>query len=284
MIKNNENGNSVLITPELFFHHDADAQDTIGQHILVAAVFKGGVVIGSRFDSRLNSKQQWIYPMGNKNLLLWWGDLGDFHQLEHILYAECQQMKRLLGENYVTATYVRKTLRQLLKENSSHANPYAVDFLFITHRSSDQTDLWFTDFRGKLRPLVGFGVLGGYPFFDIEEAAKDQIEKVPTTFKDENQVVEFVKEIMLKSQGGMRSSPLKKALKQLKEIYGQKTFLETKGQALDAARDILFECDPPSKTEEFEFTIFENGKLTSTYLTRKTQKGISVPITDKPLE
>jgi hypothetical protein len=129
-------------------------------------------------------------------------------------------------------------LTPIFRSNYESGRPLGLDIIYADIKKSK---LKIVRFTGDTSVFSGFGILGGYPF----------------PVQTEPLVVKF---------------PVKEAVKKMESIFGEKKCLETMEAAMDAVMKTLFEFDPITKKETYEFTVFEGGVLNSTYIERIQQK------------
>jgi len=146
---NNDQANSggILQTPEFLMFKEERALARIGSHLLIAALFKNGLVIGMRFDKRQNSPMQWLLPINDHLVVAGWGDAGDFGEICQFINHLRISIGNLLSDHYVSIAYLRKNIRSLLKNEYKVGLPHAVDFVFVDVLKSD---LWIVNFIGQV--------------------------------------------------------------------------------------------------------------------------------------
>src|SRR3989338_3289861 len=232
----NQNSSTVIQTSDLFLMKEGDAADKIGRHLLIVACYKNGAVIGSRFDKRQNEEQQWIKKLNSTSLVVGLGQYGCFRSFCDLAdLLKLSITDNFLQERYVTLPVYDKYLTPIIRSAYESGKPLALDIMYVNLRSSK---LKMARFNGDTATYVGFGVLGGYPY---QDRPMHTLTGAETKGKTREQMSEMMKEMF---ESGVRN-PVK-----------------------DAVKAGLFECDPPSKKETFELTVFENGELKSVYLER----------------
>jgi len=255
----NQNSSTVIQTSDLFLMKEGDAADKIGRHLLIIALYKNGAVIGSRFDKRQNEEQQWIKKLNSTSLVVGLGQYGCFRSFCDLAdLLKLSITDNFLQERYVTLPVYDKYLTPIIRSAYESGKPLALDIMYVNLRSSK---LKMARFNGDTATYVGFGVLGGYPY---QDRPMHTLTGAETKGKTREQMSEMMKEMF---ESGVRN-PVKDAVKKMESYYGEKKHLDATDDAMDAVKAALFECDPPSKKETFELTVFENGELKSVYLER----------------
>jgi hypothetical protein len=237
--------NTTLQTPELYEYKRAHGSNRIGSHLLLAALYDNGLVLGRRFDNRRDTELEWLIPINKAEgaFIVCWGDMADYEMLSQFIYNLAESMIETLAVHYATITFLRKRMLKILKDQFSNGSlPLAIDSLFI---DATKNELMFVNFAGEMMGLSRFGVLGGYPYPTVHEIkAGDKTQKA----------------IKLEY-------PLKLALKQLTTFYHDRKSINRK-QTIDVVTNTLFACDPPSKQEKFEIAHFEKGEWHVKYVKR----------------
>ncbi len=223
---------SVLNTPEFFFIREGDAFAKIGSHMLIAALYEGGLVIGNKFHERLQRERQWLSTIDETKLLCGYGDWGDVQEVQSFIEDRCINIRDFLNDDYITVAYLRKNLRRLLKDAYIESSPVEANFLIADVK---EAELNIVEFRGSVSRVLGFGILGGYSY----------------------------------TANPAHVHPLKDAITTLEGIFAGRNALASLDEAMDAVKQTLFLHDPPSKKEIFELTVFENNSLHSVYVKRE---------------
>ena len=255
----NQNSSTVIQTSDLFLMKEGDAADKIGRHLLIIALYKNGAVIGNRFDKRQNEEQQWIKKLNPTSLVVGLGQYGCFRSFCDL----ADSLKLSITDNFLPGRYVTlpvydKYLTPMIRSAYESGKPLALDIMYANLRASK---LKMSRFNGDTATYVGFGVLGGYPYQDQPMQALTSKE---TQCKTKQQISETMRNMF---ESGVRN-PVKDAVKKMESFFGEKKYLDATDDAMDAVQETLFLCDPPSKKETFELTVFENGELKSVYLER----------------
>lgn len=263
-------GGFFLQTPEFLRAKETKAQSIIGRYLLVAGLYEKGVAVGHRFKPRQNEPHQWLYRLGEGQLVAGWSeDWASFKALEGIIYnIEIGEEDLFGSEHSATLPSIFKKIARYLRSVSIESIPIPIDSLFVdavVHKIVQ------VDFSGAINNRIGFGVLGGFPYQDpyTEEEMKI-MEKAAMSGGLITSQDRATLEVISKNTF---HAPLKEAVARLERTYQGKDFLGTKEEAVDAVKSALIECDPPSKSEEFELTVFENGELTSSYFKRDKKTG-----------
>lgn len=258
----NQNHGIIVQTEDLLLRKESDAAGKIGNHLLVTAFYKKGAVIGNRFDKRQNEERQWIKKINSTSLIIGLGQYGSFdsfcHQADLI---KSSVTGNYLPERYMTLPVYHKFLATLAKTSYDEGRPIPLDIIYANVTDSK---IKMVRFNGDSDVYYGFGVLGGYGF----QAPPVPLTKEETEGKNEQEIM-LLKE---KKFGESLKFPVKDAIKKMESFYGNKKYLGSMDEAMDAVRTTMFECDIPSKKELFEFTVFENGEFESVYVERGQQK------------
>jgi len=266
-------GGFFLQTSEFLKDKEIKAKSTIGRYILVAALYEKGAVLGHRFKPRQNKPHQWLYQLGDEHLVAGWSeDWASFKALEGIIYNIEIGEEDLFGpEHSATLPSIFKKIARYLRAVSIESIPIPIDSLFVdtvVHKIVQ------VDFSGAINNRIGFGVLGGFPYQDpyTEEEMKIMAKAAMLGGRMTPEERTKLEEESKKSF----HAPLKEAVTRLESIYKGRDFLDTKDEALVAVKSTLLECDPPSKSEEFELNVLENGELTSSFFKREKKDGGNV--------
>ena len=268
-------GGLTLNTPEFFAAQQSVAVGAIGSNMLIAARYKNGVAIGHKFNKNQNNPREWIEEINEASLAVGWGDHGHFRRLCSLLRRLILEVKDRVSGDYVTNFYLINQLALVLESASQNSKPCRVSFLFV---DLNEEKLVILHFDGKMMTRSQFGILGGYEYQDLRQMkvesdfilAKHGIKQNKLPINPLPGIIQELDDAYYRSI----KSPLKDAIIFLENIYGERDFLDTKDEAIDAIKNALLKYDPPSKKETFEITVIEGGNLESIYFKREKKESL----------
>lgn len=266
----NRGGGNFLQTPDFIHYKTLMAQDDIGRHLLIAALFEGGAVIGHRFRPRQQEARQWIYDVDNSLLLIGWGSsLEVFRSVQRFAYEVEAGLQQLLrSDRYVTPVALYKKIAGEFADKFESRIPYPLDVMLLDLISYN---IYVINFAGRVKKFSGFGIIGGYNY-------QEEIGRTPFNFPDPSGTkypMEFVQTVQF--------APLKDAVAEMLKNCGEKDFLKSSDEAVGVVKNALLKFDPPSKHEQFEINIFDQGEFKETiYFKRDPQpKPAAIKTEDK---
>ncbi len=240
-----EQSGGILQTADFFLQKEFRTAYDIGGHMQIAVLFAGGVVFGMKFDPRQNTEMQWLDPMTPTIILSGWGEYSHFQIIKQQVEFESQMLADYVGERYVTVPFLSKSICPVLHKQFVHSVPHAVNILLADVLSGN---IRCIDFKGHLKLLKRFGILGGYEYI----VSGGEVEMV------ENPKTEF---------------PRKKAILYLEEKFKGRDILDSKAKAVKMVGQTLIRFDPPSKKETFIIIAYENLKFECAVIERKAGSG-----------
>lgn len=250
----NSTGRMMLQTPDFFLLQEQDAAQKIGSHLLLSALFPQGAAIACKFNKMQDDQQQWIDKLGANKLLVGIGEISDVKKMFRAARMHALWLRNCLTADYVTSAALKNFLSATLEQLYQNSTPCGGQFLVV---DVSRASLVMLEFTGTWKKRAGFGVIGGMAF--MEPTGK--LESKAISLGGGQSVQIPVPEKAMKN-------PAKEAVDFLKALLGDRESFSSREEAVSTVTETILRYDVSSKNEEFEITVFENGKLQSNYVKR----------------
>lgn len=263
---------SIIQSPELLVYKKIEASRRVGEYFVALAVFKNGLVFGSKFSERQSRPGQWLMQNGPASIVGGIGDLSDFKNATFALNNFCQHISGVVGERYLTGAGIVKFLSNLLRQAfEERACALAVNFIVADcqDENTNEPDLWFVDFDGSVKQLRNFAVAGG------AESEKPLTEEEVKNLSPKEQGDLELQKANFQKQG----IPQEFFLNPIKLYFPRKAAIACleknwkknmkKEEAVEVVKRALFECNPESREKIIEIVVIEYGKDPVYFLFKK---------------